>query len=324
VRTQEDTTTTTTLSIGGDLPVHRLGFGAMRLTGDPARLDRSTSIAVARRAVELGVTSIDTADAYDLGDNEELLAEALHPYRSDVVIATKGGQINLGREWIPLGRPEYLRQQAELSLRRLRLDRIDLYQLHRIDRTVPLADQIGALRRLQDEGKVRHVGLSEVTLDQLVAAERITPIAAVQNRYNLTDRTSEDVLRYCEQRGIAFIPWLPVARSTTARAGDPIVAVAGRHHATRTQVALAWLLHRSPVVVPIPGTSSRAHLEENVAAARLLLSDDDLTRLATPATGIAAGVAAGELESPVAEACVVTHRAGTARPAVRRPRPPRA
>jgi len=272
---------TTTLTVGGDLPVRRLGFGAMRLTGEPAWLDRSTAIAIARRAVELGVTFIDTADSYDLGDNEELLAEALYPYRPGVVIATKSGHINLGREWIPLGRPEYLRQQAELSLRRLRLDRIDLYQLHRIDPTVPLADQIGALRRLQDEGKVRHVGLSEVTVTQLTEAEEITPIVSVQNRYNLTDRASEDVLQYCERRGIAFIPWLPVAPTTTADVADPISAVADRRGATRAQVALAWLLRRSPVMLPIPGTSSRAHLEENVAAASLSLSADDFAQLTT-------------------------------------------
>lgn len=274
---------TTTLTIGGDLPVHRLGFGAMRLTGEPAWLHRSTAIAIARRAVELGVTFIDTADSYDLGDNEALLAEALHPYRPGVVIATKGGHVNLGHEWIPLGRPEYLRQQAELSLRRLRLDRIDLYQLHRIDPKVPLVEQIGALRRLQDEGKVRHVGLSEVTVDQLDAAGKITPIASVQNRYNLVERASGDVLRYCQRRGIAFIPWLPVAVTARARAGvpDPIAAVAGRHGATRVQVALAWLLHRSPVMLPIPGTSSLAHLEENVGAASLSLSPHDIAQLAT-------------------------------------------
>ncbi|GAA3456491.1 aldo/keto reductase [Dactylosporangium matsuzakiense] len=270
---------TTTVTIGGDLPVHRLGFGAMRLTGAPARLDRSASRAVARRAVELGVDFIDTADSYDFGDNEALLAEALHPYRPGVVIATKGGQINLGRRWIPLGRPEYLRQQAELSLRRLRLERIDLYQLHRIDPTVPLADQIGALRTLQDEGKVRHVGLSEVTVAQLTEAEKITPIVSVQNRYNLTDRASEEVLEYCGQHGIAFIPWLPVAPFTGAAADDPVAAVAHRHGATRTQVALAWLLHRSPVMLPIPGTSSRAHLDENIAAARLRLTADDIVQL---------------------------------------------
>jgi pyridoxine 4-dehydrogenase len=276
MRTLEETT----ITIGGDLRVHRLGFGAMRLTGEPAWLDRSTSIAIARRAVELGVMFIDTADSYDLGDNEKLLAEALHPYPPGVVIATKGGHINIGREWIPLGRPEYLRQQAELSLRRLRLDRIDLYQLHRIDPMVPLSDQVGALRRLQDEGKVRHVGLSEVTVEQLTEAEKITEIVSVQNRYNLTDRASEDVLEYCERRGIAFIPWLPVAPTTTADIADPITAVADRIGATRTQVALTWLLHRSPVMLPIPGTSSRAHLEENIAAASLPLSAEDFAQLA--------------------------------------------
>jgi pyridoxine 4-dehydrogenase len=309
---------TTTFAIGGDLPVRRLGFGAMRLTGDPARLDRSIAIGIARRAVELGVTLIDTADSYDFGDNEALLAEALYPYPPGVVVATKGGHVNLGHEWIPLGRPEYLRQQAELSLRRLRLERIDLYQLHRVDPAVPLADQIGALRRLQDEGKVRHVGLSEVTVDQLVEAEKITPIASVQNRYNVVHRGHDDVVEYCQGRGIAFVPWLPVApaaRSAAARSAaapsgaatagptghasaavgstgcgaDPLTAVADRHGATRTQVALAWLLHRSPAVLPIPGTSSRAHLEQNIAAARITLTADEVAHLTgtsrLPATG---------------------------------------
>jgi pyridoxine 4-dehydrogenase len=270
---------TTTLTIGGDLPVRRLGFGAMRLTGEPAWLDRPAAITIARRAVELGVNFIDTADSYGLGANEELLAEALHPYPPGVVIATKGGQVNLGRDWIPLGRPEYLRQQAELSLRRLRLDRIDLYQLHRIDPAVPLADQIGALQRLQDEGKIRHIGLSEVTIGQLTEARKITPIASVQNRYNLTDRASENVLQYCEQRGIAFIPWLPVAPTATARAAGPVTAIARRLCATPAQIALAWLLHRSPVMLPIPGTTSRAHLEENIAAAALQLSAGDYAQL---------------------------------------------
>jgi pyridoxine 4-dehydrogenase len=270
---------TTVVTIGGDLPVHRLGFGAMRLTGDPQRLDRSTAVTIARRAVELGITFVDTADSYDFGDNEELLAEALHPYQPGLVIATKGGQVNIGRQWIPLGRPEYLRQQAELSLRRLRLDRIDLYQLHRIDPTVPLADQIGALRTLQDEGKIRHIGLSEVNREQLIEAEKITPIASVQNRYNLTDRAAHDVLEHCEQRGIVFIPWFPVAPIARGGVAGAVAAVADRLGATRTQIALAWLLHRSPVMLPIPGTSSRAHLEDNVAAANLRLSADDFARL---------------------------------------------
>jgi pyridoxine 4-dehydrogenase len=271
---------TSTITIGGDLTVRRLGFGAMRLTGEPARLDRSVAIEIARRAVELGVTFIDTADSYDFGDNEQLLAEALYPYPPDVVIATKGGHINLGRQWIPLGRPEYLRQQAELSLRRLRLDQIGLYQLHRIDPTVPLADQIGALRLLQDQGKIRHIGLSEVTVGQLAAAEKIMPIASVQNRYNLTNRASEDVLRYCEQRGIAFIPWLPVATAATAHADTVITTIARRLNATPAQVALAWLLRHSPLMLPIPGTSSRKHLEENIAAARLSLDPAALAQLA--------------------------------------------
>ena len=271
--------TTTTVTIGGDLPVFRLGFGAMRLTGAPAWLDRATAIGIARRAVDLGVNFIDTADSYDLGDNEQLLADALHPYPPGVVIATKGGQVNLGDAWIPLGRPEYLRQQAELSLRRLRLERVHLYQLHRIDPAVPLADQIGALRLLQDQGKVHHIGLSEVSIAQLTEAQSITPIASVQNRYNLTDRASDDVLHYCEQHGIAFIPWLPVAPITTASATAPLTTAARRLTATRTQVALAWLLRHSPNIVPIPGTTSRAHLEENVAAATLSLSSGDSTQL---------------------------------------------
>jgi len=271
--------TTTTVTIGGDLPVFRLGFGAMRLTGAPAWLDRATAIGIARRAVDLGVNFIDTADSYDLGDNEQLLAGALHPYPPGVVVATKGGQVNLGEAWIPLGRPEYLRQQAELSLRRLRLERIDVYQLHRIDPAVPLADQVGALRLLQDEGKIRHVGLSEVGVGQLTEAQSITPIASVQNRYNLTDRASDDVLHYCEQHGIAFIPWLPVAPITNASATGPLTTVARRLGATPTQVALAWLLRHSPNIVPIPGTTSRAHLEENVAAATLSLSSGDSAQL---------------------------------------------
>jgi aryl-alcohol dehydrogenase-like predicted oxidoreductase len=271
--------TTATMTIGGDLPVFRLGFGAMRLTGARAWPDRVTAAGIARRAVDLGVNFIDTADSYDFGENEELLAHALHPYPPGVVIATKGGNVNLGDDWIPLGRPEYLRQQAELSLRRLRLDRIDLYQLHRIDPAVPLADQIGALRLLQDQGKVRHVGLSEVTVGELEAARQVTPIVSVQNRYNLTDRAAEDVLRYCERHDIAFIPWFPVAPIVRTRAADALTAIARRLGASTAQVALAWLLRRSPVVVPIPGTSSRAHLEENVAAAALSLSDSDYAQL---------------------------------------------
>jgi aryl-alcohol dehydrogenase-like predicted oxidoreductase len=277
--------TSRTITLGGDLPVHRLGFGAMRLAPEPDR--RTASIATARRAVELGVTFVDTADSYYKGLNEELLAEALHPYPEGLVIGTKAGQCQPNDEWIPLGRPEYLRQQAELSLRRLRVERIDLFQLHRVDPLVPLADQVGALRRLQDEGKVRHVGLSEVGVQQLVEAQAITPIVSVQNRYNLADRTWDGVLDHCERNGIAFLPWLPVsptARTSTAGGDDAVGRVAARLGATRTQVALAWLLHRSPVMLPIPGTSRVEHLEQNVAAASLALAPAEVAEL-TAATG---------------------------------------
>ncbi|GAA4524525.1 aldo/keto reductase [Amycolatopsis samaneae] len=266
----------TTLRLGGDLPVHRLGLGAMRLHSG-TRAERAASIGTARRAVEIGVTFIDTADAYELGLNEEMLAEALHPYPGDLVIATKGGHARPGGAWVPLGRPEYLRQQAELSLRRLRADRIDLYQLHRVDPKVPFAEQIGALRQLRDEGKVRHIGLSQVSVAQLVEAQRIVPIVSVQNRYNLTDRASEDVLEHCAAHGIAFIPWLPIKPSVAP--GGPLAAIAARLGATPAQVALSWLLHRSPVMLPIPGTSSTRHLEENFAAAELEMSTEDYSGL---------------------------------------------
>jgi pyridoxine 4-dehydrogenase len=262
-----------------EIPVGTLGFGAMRLTGLPAFLDRSTAVSLVRRAVEL--TFVDTADSYDFGENEQVIAEAVHPYR-DIVIGTKGGQVNIGDQWIPLGRPDYLRQQAELSLRRLRQDCVQLYQLQRVDPTIPLADQVGALRLPQEEGKVRHVGLSEVTVDQLIEAEEITPIASVQNRYSVADRASEDVLRYCESRGIAFIRWLPVSRVISCRQRDPVARVASRLCVSRTQVALAWLLRRSQLMLPIPGTSSTAHLEENMAARQVELSDDDYVALSAP------------------------------------------
>ena len=264
----------------GELNVHRLGFGAMRLSGYGPPADRRTSIGVARRAVELGIDFIDTADAYGVGANEELLADALHPY-DELLIATKIGHTRPSpSEWIPVGRPEYLRQAAELSLRRLRVERIDLLQLHRIDPTVPLADQIGALRRLQDEGKVRHVGLSEVTVAQLEEARRIVDVVSVQNMYNLTDRKHDDVLDHCTAEGIAFVPWFPIAGGEHAggRAGA-LSVVARELGATPAQVSLAWLLHRSPVVVPIPGTSSAEHLAENAAAADLELTADQLDLL---------------------------------------------
>jgi pyridoxine 4-dehydrogenase len=262
----------------GELDVHRLGFGAMRLTGYRPVADPADAIRVARRAVELGVDFIDTADAYGIGANEELLAEALHPY-GEVVIATKIGHTRPSPgEWIPLGRPEYLRQAAELSLRRLRVERIDLLQLHRVDPAVPFADQLGALAQLVAEGKARYVGLSEVTVDHLKEARRHVEIVSVQNRYNLTDREHEPVVEYCTAEGIAFIPWVPIAlgRHAGSRVLSEIAAEAG---ATAAQVSLAWLLNRSPVVVPIPGTSSADHLAENVAAAEVRLTAGQLSRL---------------------------------------------
>lgn len=272
-----------TFSIGGDLTVSRLGFGAMRLTGDlnwglPA--DPESALKVARRVVELGINFIDTADAYGPGTNEEQLAEALHPYPDDLVIGTKAGQSRpSAREWKPLGRPEYLRQQCELSLRRLRVECIDLYQLHRIDPQVPTADQFGALAQLQQEGKIRHIGLSEVTVEQLEEARDTIDVVSVQNLFNLTDRHHEPVLDYCTRNNIAFIPWLPIARGEHALPGSPVADVAGDLGATPAQVALAWLLHRSPVVIPIPGTSSIAHLEENARATEIELTDEQFERL---------------------------------------------
>ncbi|MFI6354273.1 aldo/keto reductase [Streptomyces sp. NPDC050743] len=281
------TSPTTTLTIGGDLTVDRLGFGAMRLTGPgiwgpPA--DVPGALKVARRAVELGITFIDTADSYGPGTSEELLAEALHPYPQDLVIATKAGQSRPAPgQWIPLGRPEYLCQQAELSLRRLRLERIDLFQLHRIDPKVPVTEQLGALKQLQDEGKIRHIGLSQVGVEQLEQARREVEVVSVQNLYNLTERTDDDVIDYCEREGIAFIPWLPIARGAHATADGVLAEVAAELGATPAQVSLAWLLRRSPVVLPIPGTSSIAHLEENTAAARIELTDEQFARLSAVA-----------------------------------------
>ena len=267
-----------TFAIGGDLPVHRLGYGAMRLTGpgiwgEPR--DRAEAVRVLRRAVELGVNFIDTADSYGPFVSEQIIREALHPYADDLVIATKGGLTRQGPDiWTPVGRPEYLRQQAELSLRHLGVERIDLYQLHRIDPQVPLADQLGVLAELRHEGKIRHIGLSEVSVAELEEARAITGIVSVQNLYNLAERRSEDVLEYAERNGVAFIPWFPVATGELARPGGPLDVAAREHGATPAQLALAWLLRRSPVMLPIPGTSSVAHLEENVGAAGIELSDD--------------------------------------------------
>jgi aryl-alcohol dehydrogenase-like predicted oxidoreductase len=277
-----------TFDIGGDLPVVRLGFGAMRLTGDgiwgePA--DPDECIRVLRRATELGVTFLDTADSYGPFVSEQLIRRALHPYPEDVVIATKAGLTRHGPGiWRPLGRPEYLRQQCELSLRNLGVDRIDLYQLHRIDRTVPVEDQIGELVALRDEGKIRHIGLSEVTVDQLDRVSAMTSVATVQNRYNVGDREAEPLVSVCEERGIGFIPWYPMASGDLARPGGPLDSVARAHGATPSQLALAWLLRRSPVMLPIPGTSRVAHLEENVAAAEVDLTDAEMAGLTEAVT----------------------------------------
>ena len=272
-----------TLLLGGDLPVHRLGFGAMRIVGEgvwgPPR-DRDEALAVLRRAVELGITFIDTADSYGPQISEHLIREALYPYHEDLVIGTKAGFARTGpAQWHRLGRPEYLKQQAELSLRNLGLERIDLFQLHRIDPEVPLADQLGALVELREEGKIRHIGLSEVTVDELSAARAITPIASVQNQYAPSFRQSEDVLEQCERDGIAFLPWAPVGRGELAGPESPLAATAAEHGVTPVQLSLAWLLHRSPVMLPIPGTSRVAHLEENTAAAKVRLSEEETERI---------------------------------------------
>ena len=263
--------------------VHRLGFGAMRIAGpgiwgEPD--DREVARSVVRRAVELGVDFIDTADSYGPGVSEEIIAEALYPYPADLTIATKAGLARTGpQRWVALGRPEYLRQQAELSLRRLKVDVLDLFQLHRIDPKVDRAEQFGVLKDLQDEGKVKALGLSQVSVDEIKAAQRVFTVATVQNRYNLTDRSSQDVLDYCEAQGIGFIPWAPVSAGELARPGGPVDVAAKELDATPAQVALAWVLQRSPVMLPIPGTGSVGHLEENLAAASLTLPADTVAVL---------------------------------------------
>jgi pyridoxine 4-dehydrogenase len=270
-------------TIGGDLPVTRLGYGTMQLTGEGVwgqPRDHDEAVRVIRRAVELGVTFFDTADSYGPDVAEPLLREALHPYGDDVVIATKAGLTRPGPgDWRPVGRPEYLRQQVEMSLRILGLDRIDLFQLHRIDPAVPLADQVGELAALQQEGKIRHIGLSEVSVDELKEAQQTATIASVQNLYNLASRDAEALLDHSEAEGIAFIPWFPLATGALATPGGPLDALATEHDATPSQLALAWLLRRSPVMLPIPGTSSVSHLEDNVAAAQIDLSDDEFAAL---------------------------------------------
>jgi pyridoxine 4-dehydrogenase len=272
-----------TFVIGGDIPVRRLGFGTMQLTGagvwgEPA--DHSEAIAVLRRAVDLGINLIDTADSYGPEVAERLIAEALHPYPDDLLIATKAGFQRPGpNQWVEDGRPEHLRSAVEGSLRRLRLRRIDLLQLHRIDPKVAVEEQIGALVDLQREGKIRHIGLSEVSVNQIEAVGRITPIVSVQNRYNLVDRNSEDVLEYCTRENIGFIPWFPLATGELAKQGGPLTRAAERLKAQPSQVALAWLLRKSPVMLPIPGTSKVKHLEENIAAALLELDDSIMKEL---------------------------------------------
>jgi pyridoxine 4-dehydrogenase len=270
--------------LGGDLPVNRIGFGAMRITGKgiwgPPE-DHGEALRVLRRALALGVNLIDTADSYGPHVSEELIAEALHPYPEGVVIATKAGLERPGPDqWTPNGRPEHLRRAIEGSLRRLRVERIDLYQLHRIDPEVPADEQFGTLAELQREGKFLHFGLSETTVEEIEAARRVLPVVSVQNRYNLQDRAQwEGVVDYCEAEGIAFIPWFPLAAGPLAREGGPVDRIAKKLGATPGQVALAWLLRRSPVMLPIPGTSKVAHLEENVAAAALELDDEAMREL---------------------------------------------
>jgi pyridoxine 4-dehydrogenase len=276
-----------TFTIGGDLEVRRLGFGAMRITGDgiwgPPD-DPESAKRVLRRVLELGVNLIDTADSYGPEVSENLIAEALHPYPDDLVIATKGGLRRTGPgQWPRDAHPDRLRECCEGSLRRLRLDRIDLYQLHAPDPKVPLEDSLGALKQLQDEGKIRHIGISNVSVEELERARALVDVVTVQNRYNLVDRHAEDVLDACDAAGIGFIPWFPLATGDLARPGGPLDELARVHDATPGQLAIAWLLERSPVVLPIPGTASEQHLDENVAAGELRLERQELERLADAA-----------------------------------------
>lgn len=284
-----------TFPLGGELPVRRIGFGTAQLTGPGCwgpRGERAEAVGVLRRAVERGVTLIDTADNYGPGLAEELVAEALHPYPADLVVATKGGVVRTSASaWYVDGRPERLRAACEASLRRLRTDRIGLYQLHRLDPAVPMADQLGTLDDLRREGRLGHIGLDTITADELEQALSLTGIAAVQNRFNLIDRASEAVLKVCEAHGLAFLPWFPLANGAlTGEADSALAEVAGRHGAGRGQIALAWLLHRSPVLCPTPGTGSTVHLEENLLAAEVRLSAGDMERLdALAPTDVAPG-----------------------------------
>ncbi|MEV0162589.1 aldo/keto reductase [Nonomuraea fuscirosea] len=270
------------------LPVTRLGYGTMQLTGPGVwgpPSDPDEAVRVLHRAAELGVTLFDTADSYGPLVAEPLLKRALAPYDESIVIATKAGLTRQGPDqWTPVGRPAYLRQQCEMSLRNLGLDRIPLFQLHRVDPEVPIEDQVGELKALKDEGKIAHIGLSEVSVEQIEQARAVAPIASVQNLYNLANRAAENVLDHCERHGIAFIPWFPLATGGLVKPGGPLDAIASRLSATPSQLALAWLLHRSPVMLPIPGTSSVDHLEQNVAAAGLDLTDDDVAELTAAVT----------------------------------------
>ena len=278
-----------TFTIGGDLEVHRLGFGAMRITGDgiwgPPD-DPEGAKRLLRRVVELGIDFVDTADSYGPEVSENLIAEALHPYPDGLVIATKGGLRRTGPgQWPRDARPERLKECCEASLRRLKLDRIDLYQLHSPDPDVPFEDSVGAMKELQDEGKVRHVGVSNVSPAELEQARAIVEVVTVQNRYNLEELDSEDVLEECERAGIGFIPWVPLEVGRLAEPGGPLDRIAAEHDATPAQVALAWLLARSPVMLPIPGTSSMEHLEENTAAGRIQLSDEEVREIGSASQG---------------------------------------
>jgi pyridoxine 4-dehydrogenase len=268
-----------TFSLGGDLPIHRLGFGAMRITGDGIwgePKDRDEAKRVLKRLPDLGVNFIDTADAYGPEVSENLIAEALHPYPAGLGIATKGGFTRQGpNKWAVVGRPEYLRQCVEMSLRRLKLERIELYQLHRIDPQVPVEVSLDELKKMQQEGKIRHIGLSEVSVQEIERAQRTVPIVSVQNKYSIADRTHEGVLKFCEKQSIGFIPWFPMEQGKLNKPGSVLEQAAKAHKVTTAQLAIAWLLHHSPVMLPIPGTSSAKHLEENVAATELKLSDTE-------------------------------------------------
>jgi pyridoxine 4-dehydrogenase len=279
IMTIPNATSAGTVSIGKDLTVNRLGFGAMRLTGEGiwgAPKDPEECKRVLRRLLELNVNFIDTADAYGPYVSETLIAEALHPYPKGLVIATKGGLTRQGPDqWLPVGRAEYLRQCVEMSLRRLKVDRIDLYQLHRIDPRTPVEESLGELRKMQEEGKIHHIGVSETSVAEIEQARKIVRIVSVQNKYNITDRAHEDVVDYCEKNKLVFIPWFPLAAGSLTRPGGVLDNLATAHNVTTSQIAIAWLLRRSPVMLPIPGTSKVKHLEENVASAELKLSDSE-------------------------------------------------